>query len=138
MHYIYVPLKIVCLFPTPNNKTHFSSLVICTISARKRAAAAAAAAATAAAATAAAAASEDDEHDDEDEAEDEDDAAATKKAKLSSSSYTGGNGRVEIVFSFDTTGSMYACLAEVRRKIQVNNGNGMQWDISESTLCPRM
>ena len=28
------------------------------------------------------------------------------------------NGVIEVVFSFDTTGSMYACLSEVRRGIK--------------------
>ena len=41
----------------------------------------------------------------------EDSAAAEKKAR------TSGNPVVEVVFSFDTTGSMYACLAEVRRGV---------------------
>ena len=30
----------------------------------------------------------------------------------------GPGGTVEIAFSFDTTGSMYPCLGEVRRKLQ--------------------
>jgi hypothetical protein len=30
---------------------------------------------------------------------------------------SGRGEKVEIVFSFDTTGSMYPCLAEVRRKL---------------------
>ena len=44
------------------------------------------------------------------EVEDED-AKKAKKAKT-----TGG--KVDVVFSFDTTGSMYACLAEVRRGVK--------------------
>ena len=45
------------------------------------------------------------------EVEDED-AKKAKKAKKT----TGG--KVDVVFSFDTTGSMYACLAEVRRGVK--------------------
>lgn len=45
---------------------------------------------------------------------------AAKAAKKDANGASGGvGGPVEIAFSFDTTGSMYACLGEVRRKVQV-------------------
>ena len=46
------------------------------------------------------------------EAEEDEDDTKAKKAKKA----TGG--KVDVVFSFDTTGSMYACLAEVRRGVK--------------------
>ncbi|XP_078609420.1 uncharacterized protein LOC144880799 [Branchiostoma floridae x Branchiostoma japonicum] len=43
---------------------------------------------------------------------------AETAAGTSAPAAPGGGGPVEIVFCFDTTGSMYPCLAEVRKKIQ--------------------
>jgi len=43
---------------------------------------------------------------------------ATKQAILSSFSHSADKTGIDIAFSFDTTGSMYPCLEEVRRKLE--------------------
>jgi len=57
------------------------------------------------------------EEEDDEDAEKEAPVAAKKNAPDDATA-SGPGGPIEVVFSFDTTGSMYACLGEVRRRIQ--------------------